>query len=184
MRDAAFEVAHRLYGLTFERRTDIPGYHKDVEVYQVKNADGTTRGGVIYFDYFQRDSKRSGAWMSSFQRQLYMDGKLVEPIVHNTCNFPPPKNGEPALLSFEQARTLFHEFGHALHGLPSDVTYETLSGTAVPRDFVEFPSQLMENWVEQPGFLREFARHYQTGEAMPEEMITKLQRARTFNQGF
>ncbi|MEZ4270523.1 MAG: M3 family metallopeptidase [Myxococcota bacterium] len=183
MRDAAFEVAGRLYGLTFERRTDVPGYHADVEVYEVKNADGSSRG-MMYFDHLQRDNKNSGAWMSSFQKQKRVGGKFVYPLIHNTCNFPRPSAGEPALLNFEQTQTLFHEFGHALHGLLSDVTYETLSGTAVPRDFVEFPSQFMENWVEQPEFLREFARHFKTGAPMPEEMIESLGRARTFNQGF
>lgn len=183
VRSGAFEVAHRLYGLTFEERTDIPKYHEDVRVFEVKDKDGSHLG-ILYVDYFPRASKQGGAWMNSFRKQSNVDGKEVSPVIVNVFNFTEPSGDHPALLSFDEVTTLFHEFGHALHGLLSNCTYRSLSGTAVPRDFVELPSQVMENWAAEPEVLKMYARHFKTGEPIPDELIQKIRNARHFNQGF
>ncbi len=181
--DGAFDVATRLYGLQFQKRPDVPVYHADVTAFEVKDADGS-HVGLLYVDYFPRDSKRGGAWMSEFRAQAKIGGKNIRPVIYNVGNFSKPTADKPSLLSFEEAETLFHEFGHALHGLLSDCTYKSLSGTSVPRDFVELPSQIMENWASEPEVLRIYARHYQTGEPMPDELIDKIGKSRHFNQGF
>jgi peptidyl-dipeptidase Dcp len=176
---AAFEVAGRLFGLSFTPRPDVPVYHPDVRAYEVRDRDARLVGLFLH-DNFARPGKRSGAWMSSYRNQQSLDGE-VAPIVVNNNNFA---RGEPTLLSFEDARTLFHEFGHALHGLLSQVRYPSQSGTAVRRDFVEFPSQLFEHWIALPEILRRHARHYRTGAPIPQALIERLAAARTFNQGF
>ena len=182
MIEAAFYTAGRLFGVSFTPRPDVPLYHPDARAWEVKDASG---GTVALFvgDYFARPSKRSGAWMSGFRDQKKLDG-IVRPIVVNVMNFAKAPKGEASLLSFDDARTLFHEFGHGLHGMLSDVTYPTLSGTSVSRDFVEFPSQLYEHWLEQPELLRRFAVHKDTGEAIPEALLQRLLSARNYNQGF
>ncbi len=182
VRDGAFAVAGRLFGIRVTPRDDLPRWHSDQQVFEVSEADGTHLG-ILYMDFFTRESKRGGAWMNSLRPQSRLDG-AVYPIVTNNFNFPPPADNEPSLLRFSEARTLFHEFGHALHGMLSDVTYSSLSGTSVPRDFVEFPSQVFENWMSEPEVLRMFARHYQTGEPIPDELIARIKAADTFNQGF
>ncbi len=182
MIEAALFVAHRLFGLTFAERFDIPLYHQDARAWTVRDAHGRAIG-LFIGDYFARPSKRSGAWMSAFRDQEKLDGEVL-PIVVNVMNFTKPAPGEACLLSFEDARTLFHEFGHALHGLLSDVTYPSLSGTNVLRDFVEFPSQLYEHWLEEGDVLRRFARHHETGEAIPEALLERLVAARRFLPGF
>jgi peptidyl-dipeptidase Dcp len=182
MIQAAFDTASRLFGLRFEELQDVPRYHPDVRAWRVSNADGS-EVGLFLGDYFARASKRSGAWMSAFRSQERLTG-TVTPIIVNVMNFAKAPSGEVPLLSFDDARTLFHEFGHALHGLLSDVTYPLLAGTAVSGDFVELPSQLYEHWLEQPEVLRAHARHHRTGEPMPEDLLKKLLAARTFNQGF
>jgi len=182
VRDGAFMVANELYGLTFRQLDDVPTWHPDQQVFEVLDADGTHLG-VMYMDFFARESKNGGAWMNSLRSQSRLDGE-VRPIVTTNFNFPPPTANSPSLLSFTEASTLFHEFGHALHGLLSDVTYESLSGTSVPRDFVEFGSQVMENWMGDPDVIRMYAKHYETGEVIPDELIEKLDASSTFNQGF
>jgi len=178
----AFKVATELFGITFKELNDMPKWHKDQQVFEVLEADGT-HIGIIYMDMFARESKRGGAWMNSLRSQSKLDGD-VSPIVTNNCNFPPPTDGEPSLLSFSQAQTLFHEFGHGLHGLLSDVTFSSLSGTNVPRDFVEFPSQVMENWMSDPAVLKLYAKHYKTGEVIPDALVEKMNKANQFNAGF
>src|SRR3954469_8024883 len=182
MIEAAFDCAHRLFGLSFAERKDIPVWHPDVRVWEVKDARGNHKA-LFYGDYFARPSKRSGAWMTSLRDQQKLDG-AVAPLVINVCNFSKGAEGQPSLLSPDDARTLFHEFGHGLHGMLSDVTYPSLSGTSVFTDFVELPSQLYEHWQEQPQVLRQFARHYQTGEPLPDELLQRFIAARKFNQGF
>ena len=181
MIEAAFHAASRLFGLTFAERDDVKLYNPDARAWTVSR-DGAPIA-LFIGDYFARASKRSGAWMSNFRGQEKLDGPQL-PIVVNVMNFAKGGEGEPSLLSFDDARTLFHEFGHALHGMLSDVTYPILSGTHVSGDFVEFPSQLYEHWLEQPEMLRRFAVHYKTGEPIPEALLDKLIRARRFNQGF
>ncbi|HEX8905301.1 MAG TPA: peptidyl-dipeptidase Dcp, partial [Longimicrobiaceae bacterium] len=181
LQDGVFFAANQLYGLTFRERHDIPVYHPDVRVFEVFNADGTPLA-LFYCDYFKRDNKSGGAWMSSFVGQSGLLGTL--PVVYNVANLPKPAPGQPALLSFDDVTTMFHEFGHALHGMFSKVQYPTLAGTSVPRDFVEFPSQFNEHWALDPAVFAHFARHYQTGAPMPAELVEKIKRARTFNQGF
>jgi peptidyl-dipeptidase Dcp len=178
VRDGAFEVAGRLYGIRFTP-ADLPLYHPDVEAYEVTDRDGEALG-VFLFDFFARPSKRSGAWMSTFRDQSNLDGHQ-RPVIVNCCNFP---KAEPCLLGVDEVRTLFHEFGHGLHGLFSRVRYRSLSGTAVKQDFVELPSQIMEHWAMEPEVLTRYARHYETGEALPPAMIENLKQAATFNQGF
>jgi peptidyl-dipeptidase Dcp len=179
---AAFDCAWRLFGLSFAELHEVPRYHPAVRAWEVKGPDGEPVG-LFLGDYFARPSKRSGAWMSAFRRQRRLDGE-VRPIIVNVMNFAEGQGGQPTLLSFDDARTLFHEFGHALHGLLSDVTYPSIAGTSVPRDFVEFPSQLYEHWLDETSVLERFARHWQTGEPMPAQMIERLHAARKFNQGF
>jgi peptidyl-dipeptidase Dcp len=176
---ALFDTAGRLFGLSFVPRADCPVYHPDVRAYEVRDPSGRAVGLFLH-DNFARPGKRSGAWMSSYRDQESLDGEVL-PIVVNNNNF---SKGDPTLLSFDDARTLFHEFGHGLHGLLSHVRYRSQSGTAVLRDFVEFPSQIMEHWVQAPETLRQYARHYQTGEPLPEALLEKLLAARNFNQGF
>jgi peptidyl-dipeptidase Dcp len=179
---AAFDTANRLFGLTFTERKDIPVWHPDVRVWQVKG-EGGREVGLFYGDYFARASKRSGAWMTSTRDQQKLDG-AVTPLILNVCNFPKGAEGEPSLLSPDEARTLFHEFGHGLHGLCSNVVYPSLSGTSVFTDFVELPSQLYEHWQERPEVLQKFARHYKTGEPLPDDLLKRFLAARKFNQGF
>jgi len=179
--EAAFYTANRLFGLTFAPVDDVPVYHPDVRVWEVRGPDGQ-HVGLFFGDYLARASKRSGAWMTTLRDQDKLDGD-VRPLVLNVMNFA-KSEGEPTLLSFDDARTLFHEFGHGLHGLMSDVTYPIVAGTGVLQDFVELPSQLFEHWLERPEILRRFAIHYRTGEPMPEALLQRLLRARTFNQGF
>jgi peptidyl-dipeptidase Dcp len=182
MIEAVFYTAERLFGLTFRPRTDVPAWHPDVRVWEVLGRDGK-QIGLFFGDYFARPSKRSGAWMTSLRDQEKLAGD-IRPLIVNVCNFSKAPGDEPTLLSFDDARTLFHEFGHALHGLLSNVTYPEISGTSVATDFVELPSQLYEHWLEQPQVLRRFALHYQTGEPMPEALLQRLIAARNFNRGF
>ena len=182
MIEAAFFVAGELFGLTVEERRDLPVYHPDVRVFEMKDKAGKHLA-LFYGDYFARSSKRSGAWMSAFRSQQKLDGD-TRPIIVNVLNVAKPAPGEPALLGIDDARTLFHEFGHALHGMLSDVTYPTLAGTAVSTDFVELPSQLYEHWLLRPEVLRRFALHVKTHEPLPEALLQRVLAARTFNQGF
>ncbi|MBN1541403.1 M3 family metallopeptidase [candidate division KSB1 bacterium] len=181
--DGVFEVANRLFGIEFTERTDLPVYHPEVKTFEVKEADGT-HIGILYTDYFPRASKRGGAWMSSYRKQSNVGGNRKTPIIVNCGNFAKPTAEKPSLLSVDEVETLFHEFGHALHGLLSDCTYPSLSGTSVAVDFVELPSQIMENWALHPEVLKLYARHYETGAPMPDELIAKLEKTSHFNQGF
>jgi len=181
--DGVFGLATRLWGIQFEERNDIQKYHPEVKVFEVKEKDGK-HIGILYTDYFPRASKRGGAWMDEFRRQYKKDGKMVTPIIYNVGNFSKPTGDKPALLSLDEVQTLFHEFGHALHGLLSNCNYESVAGTETPRDFVEFPSQVMENWSLHPDVLKTYAKHYETGEVIPNELIAKLNKASLFNQGF
>ncbi|MBD3648342.1 MAG: M3 family metallopeptidase [Pseudomonadales bacterium] len=176
VRDGAFEVAGRLYGITFHRVDDVPVYDPDVQVYEVRENDGTNIG-IFMVDYFMRDTKRGGAWMNAFRSQ---SGE-TRPIIVNCCNF---SKSDPCLLDMDEVRTLFHEFGHGLHGLLSDVKYRSLAGTSVKKDFVELPSQIMEHWATEPEVMKRYARHYETGEPIPDEIIEKIRATATFNQGF
>jgi peptidyl-dipeptidase Dcp len=182
MIDAAFDCATRLFGVTFTERSDVPVWHPDVRVWEVKDAAGQHKA-LFYGDYFARSSKRSGAWMTSLRDQQKLDGE-VAPLILNVCNFTKGADGQPSLLSPDDARTLFHEFGHGLHGMLSNVTYPSLSGTSVFTDFVELPSQLYEHWQERPEVLQKFARHYQSGEPLPEDLLQRFLAARKFNQSF
>jgi peptidyl-dipeptidase Dcp len=179
---ACFDVATRLFGVTFAERESIPAWHTDVRVFEVLNADGSRRG-LFLADYFARPSKRSGAWMSSLQSG-YKLGHGSSPIIYNIMNFAKPPKGEPALLSLDEAKTLFHEFGHALHGMLTEAYWPSQSGTSVSRDFVELPSQLYEHWLTVPAVLEKYARHYKTGEAMPKALLDKMLAATTFDAGF
>ena len=179
--NGVFYAANRLYGLTFKRRTDIPVYDPDVMVYEVFDADGKPLA-LWYGDYFKRDSKNGGAWMDVFVNQSKLLGEL--PVVYNVANFTKPAAGEPALLSFDDVTTMFHEFGHALHGMFADTVYPSLSGTQTPRDFVEFPSQFNEHWASDPQVFAHYAKHYKTGQPMPAELAAKIKQAATFNQGY
>lgn len=183
VREGIFMVAKNLYGLEFEQLTDVPVYHKDVTAWKVSDNMGN-HVGVLYMDFFPRSSKRGGAWMTSYRKEKIEGGKRVAPIISIVCNFSKPVGNNPALLTFDETTTFFHEFGHALHGLLSNVTYESLSGTSVYTDFVELPSQIMENWAAEPEVLKMYAKHYKTGEVIPDELIEKLQQAATFDQGF
>jgi len=182
MIEAQFFVANQLWGLTFAARTDLPVYHPDVRIWEVRERDGSLIG-LFYGDFYARPSKQSGAWMSSYRTQRKLGG-LRTPVVVNVCNFNKPAAGQPALLSYDDAETLFHEFGHALHGLLSNVTYPRIAGTAVPTDFVEMPAQIYEHWLGQPAILQRFAVHFQTGEPIPQVLLDRLIAARNFNQGF
>jgi peptidyl-dipeptidase Dcp len=181
LEDGIFHMAEELYGLTFERRTDLPVYHEDVWVYTVFEADGSELG-VFYFDPFQRPSKRGGAWMSNFVDQSYLWD--TKPVIYNVLNIPKAPEGEVQLVSFDWVNTAFHEFGHAVHGFFADQKYESLSGTATARDFVEYPSQVHEMWATWPSVLSNYAKHYETGETIPDEMIAKIEAAAKFNQGY
>ena len=180
--DGIFKTSNKLFGLTFEEKFDLDLYHPDARVWEVKDSDGS-HVGLYIGDYYTRSSKRGGAWMSSFKSQSNFDGK-ERPIIVNVCNFPPPSKDKPSLLSFEHVTTLFHEFGHGLHGLLTNTNYKSLSGTAVSRDFVEFPSQVLEHWASEPELLKSYAKHYETGEVISDELIEKMQNASKFNQGF
>ena len=177
-----FNTTNKLWGLNFREIFDIDSYHPDARVWEVTDKDGSHLA-IFIGDYFTRSNKRGGAWMSSFKGQSNLDGRQ-RPIVVNVCNFPAPVGDNPTLLSFENAVTLFHEFGHAMHGILTDVTYGSMAGTSGPRDFIELPSQLLEHWVSEPEVLKSFATHYETGESMPDELIEKLLKAGKFNQGF
>jgi peptidyl-dipeptidase Dcp len=181
LENGVFYAANQMYGVTFERRTDIPTFQPDIRVYEVFDADKSPLG-LIYFDYWKRDNKAGGAWMNSYVRQSKLLG--TKPVISNTANFTKPAPGQPALITFEDVRTMFHEFGHGLHGLFANQTYPSLSGTSVARDFVEFPSQFNEHWALEPRVLAHYAKHYKTGAPMPQTLIDKIKRADTFGQGF
>ncbi len=183
VRDGAFAVASKLWGLKFIERTNVPTYHPEAKVFEVQEADGR-HVGILYVDYFPRASKVGGAWMNSFREQSNRGGKQIRPLITNNGNFPRPAGDTPSLLSFDDVTTLFHEFGHALHGLLANATYEKISGTNVARDFVELPSQIMENWASEPEVLKMYAKHYQTGEVIPLVLVEKIKKANQFNQGF
>jgi len=182
VREGVFMLANKLFGLEFKEMPDAPKWHPDQQVFEVLEADGSHLG-VIYMDFFARESKRGGAWMNEIRAQSNVEG-MITPIVTNNFNFPPSTSEGPSLLSFSEAQTLFHEFGHALHGLFSHVKYESLAGTNVPRDFVEFPSQVMENWMSEPEVLKLYAKHYKTGEVIPDELVQRMNDANAFNSGF
>ena len=181
LENGVFYAANQLYGLTFTERKDIPVYHPDVRVFEVMDADGKPLA-LFYCDYFKRDNKNGGAWMSNLVGQSKLLGTL--PVVYNVGNFVKPAEGQPALISFTDATTMFHEFGHALHGMFADSQYPSLSGTSVARDFVEFPSQFNEHWATYPAVFNHYAKHYETGAPMPAELAAKLVKAKTFNQGY
>lgn len=181
LEDGVFYMSNKLYGLDFERRTDIPTYHPDVWVYTVFDADGSELG-LFYFDPFQRPSKRGGAWMSNFVDQSDLWG--TQPVIYNVLNIPKAAPGETQLVSFDNVNTIFHEFGHALHGFFADQKFESLSGTATARDFVEYPSQVHEMWATWPEVLQNYAKHYETGETIPMELVEKIEAASKFNQGY
>ena len=183
VRKGVFQVTEKLYGIQFKALTNVPKYHEDATVWEVTEKDGTHLG-VLYMDFHPRESKRGGAWMTSYRSQKTVDGKRVAPVVSIVCNFTKPSANAPALLTFDEVTTFFHEFGHSLHGLLSNVTYKSLAGTSVPRDFVELPSQIMENWAAEPEVLKMYAKHYKTGEVIPEALVNKLKKAGTFDQGF
>ncbi|MCE9678582.1 M3 family metallopeptidase [Shewanella sp. AS1] len=178
-----FYTANRLYGITVKERTDLPKYNDEVRTWEVYDKDGKLMA-IFMGDYYVRDSKRGGAWNNSYRPQSHIEGVNTIPIVVNVLNYPRPTGDEPALLTFDEASTLFHEFGHALHTMLSDVEYASQAGTSVPRDYVEFPSQVMENWMTQPEVLSHFAKHYQTGEVIPQALVDKIRAASQFNQGF
>lgn len=178
-----FMVVNKLFGLSFTERKDIPTYHPEAIPYEVKDADGSLLG-ILYMDFFPRASKRGGAWMTSFRDQKMENGKRIPPVISIVCNFTPPAGDTPSLLTYDEVTTFFHEFGHALHGLLSDVKYISLAGTNVPTDFVELPSQIMENWAAEPSVLKLFAKHYKTGEIIPDALIKKIKNAGTYGQGF
>ena len=183
VREGAFMVANKLYGITFTERPDLPTYDKEARCFEVK--DGNETIGILYMDFHPRASKRSGAWMTEFRGQKRdLEGNNIIPIIQVVCNFTKPTETTPSLLNFDESETLFHEFGHALHGLLSKCTYPSLAGTNVPRDFVELPSQVMENWCRHPQVMKMYAKHYQTGEVIPDELIKKIEAAATYGQGF
>lgn len=181
LENGVFYAANQLYGITAKERTDLPTYHEDVLVYELFEEDGTPLG-LFYGDFFSRPSKRGGAWMSNFVTQSKLYNK--KPVIYNVCNYSKPAEGEPALLSYDDVETMFHEFGHALHGFFANQMYPSLSGTSVARDFVEFPSQVNENWALHPKILANYAVHYKTGEKMPAALVEKIKKASTFNQGY
>ena len=183
VREGAFMVANRLYGITFTERPDLPTYDREARCFEVKDGEETI--GILYMDFHPRASKRSGAWMTEFRGQHRdLEGNNVIPIIQVVCNFTNPTADKPSLLNFDESETLFHEFGHALHGLLSKCTYPSLAGTNVPRDFVELPSQVMENWCRHPQVMKQYAKHYQTGEAIPDALIERIAAAQTYGQGF
>lgn len=182
LRDGVFFAATRLYGITFHERKDIPVYHPDVRVFDVRDKDGSTSLGLFYVDYFARPTKRGGAWSNSLASQSHLLG--TTPVVTNVCNFAKPSPGTPALLDFSEVTTMFHEFGHALHSLFSNVHYPTFSGSSVSRDFVEMPSQFNEHWATEASVFANYARHYSTGEPMPASLKARIDKARLFNEGY
>jgi peptidyl-dipeptidase Dcp len=181
LQNGVFFAANQLYGITFKERKDIPVYNPDVRVFEVFDKDGSSLA-LFYCDYFKRDSKSGGAWMDVFVDQTGLTG--TKPVVYNVANFTKPAAGQPALLSFDDVTTMFHEFGHALHGMFSDVKYPSISGTSTSRDFVEFPSQFNEHWATDPKVFANYAKHYKTGEPMPQALVDKIKKSRTFNQGY
>jgi peptidyl-dipeptidase Dcp len=181
LEDGVFFAANKLYGLTFAKRTDLPVYHPDVTTYSVFDRDGSELG-IFYFDPFQRPSKRGGAWMGNFVDQSHLYG--TKPVIYNVLNIPKAPDGEPQLVSWDNVETMFHEFGHALHGFFADQRYASLSGTATARDFVEYPSQVNEVWASYPEVLANYAKHHETGEPIPQELIGKIQAASKWNQGY
>ena len=183
VRAGVFNTAHKLFGLNFEKLEDIPVYHNEVEGFKVTDADGSLIG-VLLTDYFPRSTKRGGAWMNNFLNQEVLDGNDIRPVIVNVGNFSKPVDGKPGLLTLDEVETMFHEFGHALHGLLSQCTYKSVAGTSVARDFVELPSQIMENWAFQKEVLADYARHYETGEVIPDSLVAKINAAGNFNQGF
>ena len=183
VRQGVFDLTTKLWGLQYEKLENIPVYHEDVEGFKVTDADGSLIG-IILTDYFPRSTKRGGAWMTNFVNQEIVDGLETRPVIVNVGNFAKPTADKPSLLSLDNVETLFHEFGHALHGLLSQCTYKSVSGTSVARDFVELPSQIMENWAFQKEVLADYARHYQTGEVIPDSLVAKIEAAANFNQGF
>lgn len=182
VRDGMFMVAGKLYGVTFERRTDLPVFHPEVETFEVKEKDGSHLG-ILYLDYFPRESKQGGAWCTEFRSAGWEDGKRVAPLVSITCNFTKPTKDSPSLLTWDETSTLFHEFGHALHSLFTEGKYTRTAGV-VPMDYVELPSQIMENWAGDPEVMKSYAIHYQTGEPIPDHLVEKIRKSSTFNQGF
>jgi peptidyl-dipeptidase Dcp len=181
LQNGVFYAANQLYGITFKERKDIPVYNPDVRAFEVFDVDGKPLA-LWYCDYFKRDNKEGGAWMSNLVGQSKLLGTL--PVIYNVANFQKPAAGEPALISFDDVTTMFHEFGHALHGMFADTVYPMLSGTNVPRDFVEFPSQFNEHWASNPAVFDHFAKHYKTGAPMPAELAAKVRKAAKFNQGY
>jgi peptidyl-dipeptidase Dcp len=183
VKEGIFETTRKLYGLTYKKLDNVPVYHEEVTVYEVFDENGEHLS-LLYMDFHPRESKRGGAWMTSYRKQSMKESKRVAPVISIVCNFSKPTANTPALLTFDETQTFFHEFGHALHGMLSQVHYESLSGTSVPRDFVELPSQIMENWAAEPEVLKTYALHYKTGEPIPDELIQKMSNASLFNQGF
>jgi peptidyl-dipeptidase Dcp len=181
LKDGVFFAARQLFGVTFQQRHDLPVFDPDAQVWEMFDANGSTIG-LIYFDFFARQSKKGGAWMGNFVDQSTLLGS--KPVVYNVMNIAKPAAGKPALLNFDEVITLFHEFGHALHGLFSQVTYPSMSGNNTPRDFVEFPSQFYENWALEPTVLANYAKHFETGAALPADLVTKFKRSSTFDKGF
>jgi peptidyl-dipeptidase Dcp len=181
LENGVFYAANQLYGITFKRRTDLPVYDPDMRVYEVFDTDGKHLA-LFYCDYFKRDNKSGGAWMDEFVGQSKLLG--TQPVVFNVANFPKPAAGEPALLTFTDVTTMFHEFGHALHGMFANTEYPLLSGTDVPRDFVEFPSQFNEHWASYPAVFHHYAKHYKTGAEMPADLVEKIKKSEKFNQGY
>lgn len=177
-----FDIVGKLYGLTFSKISDISTYHPEAEVFEV--TEGKKKIGILYLDFFPRESKQGGAWMTSYVPQKKINGKRVLPVISIVCNFTKPIGDSPSLLTFDEVTTFFHEFGHALHGLLSNVRYASMAGTNVPTDFVELPSQIFENWATEPEVLRTYAKHYITGEVIPTELITKMKESNTYGQGF
>ena len=182
VKEGIFTVCNKLYGISFKENNELPKYHPDVETYEVMENDQVI--AILYLDFFPRESKRSGAWMTNFREQYVKDGKNVIPIVSLVCNFTKPTAEVPSLLNFDETSTFFHEFGHGLHSILSKCTYRSLSGTNVPRDFVELPSQFFEHWATEPEVMKMYAKHYATGETIPDELIDKLEKAATYGQGF
>lgn len=183
VQNGVFMVTQKLWGLNYKQLKDVPTYHVDATVWEVTEANGDILG-ILYMDMHPRESKRGGAWMTSYKEQTTQDGKRIPPVISIVCNFTKPTSSTPSLLTFDEVTTFFHEFGHALHGLMSNVKYESLAGTSVSRDFVELPSQVMENWASDPMVLKMYAKHYQTGEVIPDALIQKLDKASKFGQGF
>ncbi|HTB30934.1 MAG TPA: M3 family metallopeptidase, partial [Bacteroidia bacterium] len=181
LKNGVFYAANQLYGLTFKQRTDLPVYNPDVKVFEVFDKDGTSMA-LFYCDYFKRDNKNGGAWMANLVDQSKLLG--TKPVIYNICNFTKPAEGQPALISFDDVVTMFHEFGHGLHGIFADEQYVSISGTSTARDFVEFPSQFNEHWASDPQVFKNYAKHYKTGELMPQELVDKLKKAATFNKGY